>query len=208
MNKKITQKKRLSKKTPQITKLILASESKNRQQALKIAHIPFKVVASRLDEQTIRDPSIYKQAVKIAKAKVEIVSRKHSGIILGADGVNFCQGRVLEKPTNREEAVTMLQLQSGQICSFVTGFYLLNTFKGTSYSGVSETVYKFRVLSEAEIEAYVKKAPVMDWAAAFSPANSRALTFIEYIHGSYSNFSYSLPFEKIIPLLQREKLLV
>lgn len=205
MNKKSTQKKLLSKKSKRIKKLILASASKNRQQALSIAKIPFRSIESKIDEKAIRDPNVYKQAVRVAKAKVEQVSKKHSGVIIGADGVNLCQGRVLEKPANREEAISMLLLQSGQICSFVTGYYLLNTISGNSYSGVSETVYKLRVLTQEEIERYVDKEPVFTWAAAFSPSNSRALTFVEYIHGSYSNFSYSMPFEKIIPLLQREK---
>jgi len=198
----------MSKKRIRNKKIILASGSKNRQQALTIAKIPFQSIPSEIDEKSIRDPNIFKQVIKVARAKVQAIQSKYSGIILGADGVNICQGRILEKPNDLSEAVSMLQLQSGQICSFVTGFYLTNAQSQKSYSGVSETIYKFRILTGEEIEHYVRSEPVLTWAAAFSPSNSIALTFVDYIHGSYSNFSYSLPFEKIIPILQREKALV
>src|SRR3989344_4270589 len=112
MNTKITQMKIKSKKSTR-KPLIVASGSKNRQQALTLAKIPFVVVESQIDEKAIRDPNILKQVVKIAKAKVDSIKKKYSGLILGAGRVNICQGRILEKPSAREEAIYMLQLQSG-----------------------------------------------------------------------------------------------
>ncbi len=207
MNNKITQQKIKSNKSEQIPHIILASGSKNRQQALEIAKIPYIVAVSNIDEKSIQHPDIYKRVILVAKAKVKSVEAHYSGIILGADGINICKGKVLEKPQNKQEAISMLQLQSGQTCSFITGFYLLNTKTKHSHSGTSETIYKFRILSDQEIKFYIEHEPVLTWAGAFSPGNSRAIAFIESIDGSYANFTYSMPFEKLIPIFQLENLL-
>jgi septum formation protein len=188
-------------------KLILASGSKNRQEILTLARIPFIAIPSDIDESKIKDPDIYKRVVKIAKAKVLKVSEKHKGLILGGDGVNLVDKKVLEKPKSKKQAIQMLKLQSGKICSFLTGFYILNTVTKKSYQGTSETFYKFRSLSENEIKEYVEKEAVLTWAAAFSPANSMAIRFVEWIKGSYTNFNYSVPFEKVIPILQKESII-
>lgn len=187
--------------------LILASGSKNRQEILKIARIPFITVPSDIDESKIQDKDICKRVIKVAKAKVEKAAQNHKGLILGGDGVNLVGKKILEKPKTKKEAVEMLKLQSGRISSFLTGFYILNSTTKKSYQGNSETFYKFRNLSNYEIQKYVNNEPVLTWAAAFSPANSMAIRFVEYIKGSYSNFNYSVPFEKIIPILQKEKII-
>ncbi len=188
-------------------KLILASGSKNRIQALTLARIPFTSILADIDEKAIVDNDIYTRVIKIAEAKVKKVARDHQGIILGADGVNLCQGKVLEKPQDHREAAQMLRFQSGQTCSFLTGFYLLNTETGQSHSGTSETKYRIKQLSDAEIKDYIQREPVTTWSAALSPANSMAIRFVEHIEGSPSNYALSIPFEAIVPILQQEGIL-
>lgn len=188
-------------------KLILASGSKNRKEVLTLARIPFTAIPSDIDESRIKDTDIRKRVIKIAKEKVKKVATKYDGLIFGGDGVNLVGAKVLEKPKSKREAVEMLKFQSGKVCSFLTGFYILNTNTKKTYQGISQTFYKFRKLSNFEINQYVNKEPVFTWSAAFSPANSMAIRFVEYIKGSYSNFNYSVPFEKIIPILQKEEII-
>lgn len=185
-------------------KLILASGSQNRRQALNLAKIPFISVPSNINEAEIKDPDIRSRVIKVARTKVLKVAEKKKGVIYGADGVNLCQGKVLEKPKSLAQAYQMLKTQSGKLCSFLTGYYILNTKTGKTYRGTAETFYKFRQLTDSEIKEYIHSSPVLTWAAAFSPANSMALRFVKYVKGSYSNFNYSLPFDKVIPILQKE----
>lgn len=185
-------------------KLILASGSKNRQTALTLAKIPFVSVPANINEKAIQDPDIRKRVVMVARAKVLKAAESHTGLILGANGVNICKGRVLEKPANKKEAIEMLEFQSGNDSSFLTGYFILNKNTKVQYEGTSETFYTFRELAHEEIANYVETEPVFQWAAAFSPGNSSAITFTEKIIGSYSNFTHSLPFEKIMPILQLE----
>lgn len=191
----------------QMVKLYLASGSRNRQQALKLAGIPFISLPSNIDEKAVSNPDIRRRVVAVAKAKVQAVSHKARGLILGADGVNLQGKHILEKPHDRADAIRMLKLQSGKVCSFLTGYFILNTFTGKTYRGTSETIYKFRRLTQSEIDKYVDTEPVYTWAAAFSPGNSSAITFIDYVKGPFSTFVYSMPFEKLIPIFRKEQVL-
>jgi septum formation protein len=184
--------------------LILASSSKNRQQGLSLARIPFRIVPSDIDETSINHPDITEKLVMIAKAKVAKVAASNQGLILGFDGMNVCKGQQLGKPKDKTEAVAMIRLQSGNICSFFTGFYILNTQTKKEYQGITETRYKFRELSEVEINRHIETEPVMQWAAAFSPLNSSAITFVDWFQGSPSQFAFSMPFDRIIPILKIE----
>ncbi len=188
-------------------KLILASGSKNRKEALTLARIPFTAIPSDIDEAAIYDGDVKKRVMKIAKAKVEKISKSHQGLIFAGDGVNRCEGKVLEKPKSKNEAIEMLKLQSGKTCSFLTGYFILNTKTKKRYQGTVETMYTFRKLTVPEIKEYVEKENVYQWAAAFSPANSMAIRFVKNMNGSYSNFNYSVPLERIIPIFQKEGVL-
>jgi len=187
-------------------KLILASGSNNRITALKLARIPFVSVPADIDEKAVQDLDINKRQILVAKSKVDKVADSHQGLILGADGVNICKGQVLEKPQDLSEARNMIKLQSGKRCSFLTGYYLINTYTSKIYSGTSECFYTFRDITDDEIDSYIHSEPVLTWAAAFSPANSSAITFINTIEGPFAEFCFSMPFEKLIPIFRQEKI--
>jgi 7-methyl-GTP pyrophosphatase len=186
--------------------LILASGSKLRQLALKTAKIPFKAVASDIDETLIESIDIKDRVIKTAKAKVLEVAKKHQGLILGADGMNVVNGKIFGKPKDKKEATRMIQAQSGSTSTFYTGYYIINTKTGQSYQGLTESKYRFRILSDDEIKKYVDSESVTSWAAAFSPISSSGIKFTEWMEGSISQFCYSMPFDKIIPILKREKI--
>lgn len=205
--------------------IILASGSKNRMTALKLAGFPFTSMAADIDEKAIQDPDRKVRQILVAKSKVEKVitngivtppidifsddvpDEDEGHLVVGADGVNIVRGKILEKPQNESEAFDMLKMQSGERCSFLTGFYCFNTKTKKSYQGTSETFYTFREISEHEIHAYIKHEPVLTWAAAFSPSNSRAVSFVTTIEGSYSNFNYSLPFDQLVPIFKKEDII-
>ena len=66
-------------------KVILASQSKNRQKLLKELGIPFMVVVSDFDEEKIKEKNHSIRAKKIALAKAQQVAKKHKGIIISCD---------------------------------------------------------------------------------------------------------------------------
>ena len=101
-----------------MTNLILASASKNRIKALKIAKIPFISMPADIDEKAIKDKDIKKRVIAIAKAKVEkitskdivipqqdifskeVVEQSDQHFVLGVDGmsIGFISGSLLVQP--------------------------------------------------------------------------------------------------------------
>jgi len=159
----------------------------------------YQVIPADIDEKSIRDKNLKLRVKKIATAKALAVAKNHQGIIIAADTFCACNGVVLEKPKSLAEAKTMLKLQSKHAALCYTGFCYLDTAKNIKFSTSTITKYSFRVLSDIEIDTFVKNNPVLEWSAAFSFADTYQMTFIEKINGSLTAFRYGLPAE-FLPL--------
>ena len=184
-------------------KIILASKSSQRKTLLSVLNIPFEVIPADIDEGSIRDNNLEKQAEKIARAKAEKVASENAGIVIAADTFVVFANQVLEKPKDLEEAKKMLKLQSVQEAAAYTGFCYLDSKNKIDFSTTSVTNMKFRELPEKEIQDYVEKFPVTSWSAAFSPAYPHGTTFIDKINGSLTGFTHGLPLDLLIPLLRK-----
>ena len=184
-------------------KIILASGSKSRQTLLKALGYSFEVIVSDFDEGKIVefDPSI--RAMKIASEKGKAVVKSHSGIIIAGDTYTVCQGKILEKPKDTEEAKTMLAHLSGNKAVGYTGFYFLNKQEGLEISEAVTTEVTFRKIYKEEIGTYVETFPVTTWAAAYAPSEVYVLGLIKSIQGSLTGWAYGLPSELLIPLLAK-----
>ncbi|MDP3740987.1 MAG: Maf family protein [bacterium] len=184
-------------------KIILASSSVQRQSLMRALNIPFEIIPAEIDEQTIRDRDLSKQAEKIARAKAEAVSKQHKGIIIAGDTFTVLDGNALEKPKDVEEARQMLRLLSGKKGVNHNGFCYLDKKNNINYSTTASAEFRFRELSQMEIDAYVSKFPVTTWAAAFSPAYIYVMTLIAEMKGTFTGFSHGLPIEILVPLLKK-----
>lgn len=101
--------------------LILASGSDVRAEMLCQARVPFEVVLSRTDEDSIKD-SLKNEGAKpldiadaLAEAKARKVASKNPGrLVLGSDQVLQFENETLSKPVSQDDAVHQLQRLSGQ----------------------------------------------------------------------------------------------
>lgn len=168
--------------------------------ALGISYI---VIPADIDEKVIRDENLMLRAEKIARAKAEEVANKHKGIIISADTFSTCDGKVLEKPQSTDEAINMLKLQTNKTCTLYTGFCYIDKTNKINYSATTITKYALRKLSNSEINKFVENNPVTEWAAAFSPAYTYQLGFIENIEGSLTGCTHGLPVELLIPCFEK-----
>ena len=104
-----------------ITKIILASKSKVRKDILNFNNIQCEVVPSNIDEDAVKN-SLNKQnatpeiiSKNLAELKANKVSLKfEKQIVLGADSVIDLGGKIISKPTNRNEALNILKLLNGK----------------------------------------------------------------------------------------------
>ena len=104
-----------------IKSIILASRSKVRKKILEENNIKCEIIPSNIDEDSIKESLIKEKAIPeiISKNRAELkankVSQKKNGeLVLGADSVIDLNGEIVSKPSNREEALIILQKLNGK----------------------------------------------------------------------------------------------
>lgn len=184
-------------------KVILASQSSARRQLLTSLGIPFLIKPAFIDEKEIRDKNLSIRAEKLARAKAERIASESNAIVIACDTFSRSNGRVLEKPQDKKEAIKMLKFLSGKKAVNYTGFCYIDKKNNIDYSTVVAVSYTFRKLFESEIEKYVKNFPVTEWAAGFALVHPYIISFVSYVKGSYTGLAYGMPTEILIPLLKK-----
>jgi len=104
-----------------VKKIILASKSGVRKKILEENKINCVVEPASLDEDLIKDSLLKEKASpeiiskNLAELKANKISKKKNGeLVLGADSVIDLNGELISKPTNRDEALNILQKLNGQ----------------------------------------------------------------------------------------------
>ena len=174
--------------------IILASQSRQRKLIMDALGMDYKIIMADIDEKAIRDEDLKTRAEKIARAKAEKIAKENEGIIIAADTFAVCDGKILEKPDDLEEAKRMLKMESDNKIIVYTGFCYLDKSNNIDFSDVSISNLTLREMSDNEINDFVENNPVLQWSAAFSPLYLYQTTFIKYFEGSITGV-YGLPTE-------------
>jgi len=174
--------------------IILASQSRQRKLIMDALGVDYKIIVADVDEKAIRDKDLKIRAEKIARTKAETVAKENEGIVIAADTFAVCDGKVLEKPEDLEEAKEMLKLESKNEVIVYTGFCYLDKANGINFSKISVSNLFLRNIDDDEINNFVKNNPVLQWSAAFSPMYLYQTTFIKHFEGSITGV-FGLPTE-------------
>ena len=104
-----------------VNEIILASKSKVRKKILEDNQINCIVEFSNVDEDSVKESLLKEKASpeviskNLAELKANKVSQKIAEkLVLGADSVIDLHGKIISKPTNRDEALQILQSLNGQ----------------------------------------------------------------------------------------------
>ncbi len=104
-----------------IKKIILASKSKVRKKILEENGINCIVEPANIDEDLVKDSLLKEGALptiiskNLAELKANKVSQKKNGeLVLGADSIIDLNGKIISKPSNRNEALAILKKLNGQ----------------------------------------------------------------------------------------------
>ena len=140
--------------------IVLASSSPTRANLLKNAGIEFRQISFDFDESKIAKslkPEIYVQ--NVVKVKKEQFLKANSELfnLIFADSCVACGDQILGKAKDENEALDMLNLQSGNECSVYTAMIFVGKFE---LINVSKTTYKFAKFDEQDLEKYLKNG---DW---------------------------------------------
>lgn len=183
-------------------KLILASASPRRQQLMKDAGFTFEVRLKNVEEKYPQELHLENVPEYLSKVKASAFREelKADEVLITADTVVCIHDRILGKPADRKEAISMLQELSGNRHLVVTGVSVTTRTEQLSFS--SRTDVFFKRLSNEEIEFYVDTYKPFDKAGAYGIQEWIGYIGIERIEGSFYNVM-GLPIQRLYETLRK-----
>lgn len=147
--------------------LILGSTSRYRRELLERLRVPFDVVSPDVDETPLPGEAPQALATRLALAKAKAVAALHpNAVVIGSDQVADLNGEPLGKPGTHERAVVQLQRMRGQTVIFQTAVSVVCQASGFEQTELAQIKVRFRELSDAEIEAYLRAEEPYDCAGS------------------------------------------
>lgn len=168
-------------------RIVLASGSPRRKELMEMLGVKeLAVIPAEGEEIAVpgRGPEETVKALSAAKAAEVALKCAAEDVIIAADTIVWLDGEILGKPRDREDAAAMLRKLSGREHAVYSGVSVMRF--GRMISEVEETKVSFRLLTEAEIGAYVDTAEPMDKAGAYA-AQGKASLFVSGISGDFFN---------------------
>ena len=165
-------------------RLILASQSPRRRELMGYFGIPFAIHPADIDEAMDPSRPPWEEVARVSMAKARAVAREEEDVVISADTIVVCGGRILGKPHSPREAEEMLSALSGRSHWVMTGLTVLA--RGKALSRVERTRVFFRALSPEEIRRYVATGEPMDKAGAYG-IQGRGGLFVRRLEGDYYN---------------------
>ena len=104
-------------------------------------------------------------------------------------------GKMLGKPSDREDAVRMLGMLSGRTHQVITAFAIMDRPSGQVRVESESTLVTFRTMSREEIGSYVDGGSPMDKAGAYGIQDDYGAVFVTRIEGCFYNV-IGLPLSK------------
>ena len=183
-------------------KIILASQSPRRRELLHLAEIDFDIIVADIDESYPTDLSFEEIAIHIAKNKALAVIHQNTTdkIIVAADTIVVCDGEVIGKPTNEEDAVNIISKLSGNKHSVITGVYMVQKTREFFFADVTDVT--FHSLTQTQIKYYVNKYKPFDKAGAYAIQEWIGAVGIKNINGDFYNVM-GLPISRVVEALQQ-----
>ena len=143
--------------------IILASKSEVRKKILDENNIKCTVEPSNLDEDEVKKSLINQGASpefiskNLAELKADKVSQKRTGeIVLGADSVIDLNGKLISKPTNRTEAMSILTSLNGK-SHFLISSVCISLDGRMIWNYTEKAEMKMKNFSKEEFKIYLSK---------------------------------------------------
>jgi septum formation protein len=176
-------------------KIILASQSPRRKELLHLAEIDFEVIVANTDESYPAGLSFEDTAMHIAKNKALVVAQNNVGrTILAADTIVVCDNKIIGKPIDREDAIAILTILSGNMHDVITGVCILNNDEEILFA--DKTIVSFHELTQEQIIFYVDKYKPYDKAGAYAIQEWIGAVGIKKVEGDFYNVM-GLPISRV-----------
>ncbi|MGG1677579.1 Maf family protein [Neobacillus sp. NRS-1170] len=163
--------------------LILASSSPRRKELLETLQLTFAISSSEVDESF--DPSLSPEEVvmELAERKAQVIFKENpESFVIGSDTIVVADNRILGKPADEAEAISMLQSLSGRKHEVFTGVSIMSPTSSTRF--YEKTEVWFWELTDEEVRSYVKSGEPLDKAGAYGIQQLGSM-LVKKIHGDY-----------------------
>ncbi len=182
-------------------RLILASASPRRRELLTQAGYVFTVEAADVDESLRVGEAADAYVRRLAEEKARAVFARYNDpelVVLGADTTVVCDGEILAKPVDANDAMRMLRRLSGRTHEVLTGVAVAT--RAGVMSAVETTEVTFSEIPEAELALYCATNEPMDKAGAYG-IQGYAARWVPRIDGCYFNVM-GLPIARVVGLIK------
>ena len=143
--------------------LILASKSKVRKEILNKNNISCIVEPSSIDEELIKKSLLNEGATpeiiskNLAELKANKVSQKKNGnIVIGADSVIDLEGKIISKPSDRDEALKILKKLNGKK-HYLISSVCISKNGSMIWNYTDKAALTMKKMSDEELKKYLEK---------------------------------------------------
>jgi len=187
-------------------RIILASQSKRRQELLKNhLNLDFEVVVSEKDEVEDKNLTPLENCTNISYEKAKDILEKTSGdrIIISCDTVVLKNNKIYGKPKNKEDAYNMLKLLSGdshEVLSCLTVIKVKDN-KKKDYKTYGSGIVYIDEMTDDEINSWIENNNPYDKAGGYAIQEGFA-KYIEKIEGDFYSV-VGIPLNKLYNILKK-----
>ncbi|WP_311221711.1 MULTISPECIES: Maf family nucleotide pyrophosphatase [unclassified Acidovorax] len=182
--------------------LILGSTSRYRRELLDRLSLPFDVAAPDVDETPRPGEAPRALALRLALAKAQAVAALHSqAVVIGSDQVADLDGEPLGKPGSHERATAQLRQMRGQTVVFQTAVAVVCQATGFEQVDLAAVQVRFRDLSDAEIERYLRAEQPYDCAGS-AKSEGLGITLLDAIDSDDPTALIGLPLIRTCRMLR------
>ena len=184
--------------------IVLASASPRRKQLLAKAGYRFTVCPADIDESAFAvegaEPSEYAERLAVAKANA-VAGKYRDCLVIGADTVVDCAGRIIGKPADAGEAERITKKLFSAPHKVITGLAIVRLSDGIELIGSDVTTVYPRKLTAEQIAEHIRGESWRGKAGAYA-IKEKGDEFVERIDGSLSNVM-GLPMELLGRMMEK-----
>ena len=180
----------------------LASKSPRRQELLRGMGVDFSILTKETDDSFPPEMPLDEVPKYLSQKKSLVFDEEElpsDYLLITSDTVVICEGEILGKPKDKEDAVRMLQLLSGKTHHVVTGVTVRSAEKMESFAVRSNVT--FAELEQDEIDYYIEHCKPFDKAGAYGIQEWIGYVGISGLEGSFYNVM-GLPTRKLYQCLK------
>ena len=187
---------------PLVRTLVLGSTSRYRRELLQRLGLPFTVAAPDVDETPLQGEAPRALALRLALAKAHAVAAQHpDAVVIGSDQVADLAGQPLGKPGDHARATAQLQRMRGHTVVFHTAVAVVCHASGFVQTDLAPVRVRFRELSDAEIERYLRAEQPYDCAGS-AKSEGLGISLLEAIDSDDPTALIGLPLIRTCRLLR------